>query len=149
MKMWRKDKEFQHLLNLFLDRFLKRSEEASKDMAYIMNISLLRAEILKRDFTKRQHNIVTMIYDLSNVLGKEYAVIPMLQDFELCGVSKTKIKEELLKLEAMHVIDWNKEKNHFSLQKTDEWLVGCHQGANEVRAVELMSINFKDALSRE
>jgi hypothetical protein len=106
---------------------------------------LVRSEILKRDFSKRQTNILWMIFTFSYAYGKEDAVIPKLQDFELCGVSKTNIKKELDKLTEMNVISWNEEENRFSINQTTDWEAPYQYGYSDVRSQELFFLNLKDA----
>jgi hypothetical protein len=106
---------------------------------------LVRAEILKRDFTKRQKNIIWMIFTFSFPYGKYHAVIPKLKDFELCGVSKTKIKEELNRLVELNVLSWDEGLNKFEIKSPVEWEAPYHYGYNDPRSVELFILNLKDS----
>lgn len=106
-----------------------------KDPDMVACEMFIRAEVLKRDFTKRQMNIINLICDLSYVYGKKSALITNMQDFEQCGVSKTKIRDELDKLIECSIVDWNKETNEFTLKDPTLWEVPYHSGfsGNRVR----------------
>jgi hypothetical protein len=135
---------------MILNETHHRSKQFAFDMANIGGLELenvvykslsVRTEMLKRDLTKRQVNIIHFIYALSYI--KDYAIIPKLQDFELCGISKTLIKKELEKLININVITWKKEENYFRLNEISEWNAPYHYGYNSVRAGELFEMNVK------
>ena len=106
---------------------------------------LYRAEILRRDFTKRQLKIISMIQTLSYYIGKERAIIPKMMDWEIAGISKIKIRKELEQLRDLNVVCWNEEENSFGLKDPREWLVKYHSGYNNQRAQELFILNLKDS----
>lgn len=106
---------------------------------------LIRAEILKHDFTKRQMIILMFIITFSFNYGKEWAYIPKLQDFEIAGISKRKIKNEIDKLLEMNVIEWNKEENLFRLQEPRFWDAPYNYGYNDDRSRELFLLNLQHA----
>jgi hypothetical protein len=106
---------------------------------------LIRCEIIRRDLTKRQMNIITLIFTFSHYLGKERAVIPKMRDFEICGVSKIKARSELTKLVELNVLDWNEEENSFAIKDTKEWKAKYNSGYNDDRAWELFVLNLRDA----
>jgi hypothetical protein len=106
---------------------------------------MIRAEMLKRDFTKRQLKVITFIFSFSLAYGKKYALIPQLQDFEVSGVSKTKIKKELDNLVAMRVIEVNKEESLYRILHPLEWDAPYHQGYNDMRSRELFVMNAEHA----
>ena len=108
----------------------------------------VRAEILKRDFTKRQVNLIFMIFTFSFAYGKESALIPKLQDMEMCGVSKTLVKNELEKLVDMNVITWEKnelDENIFSINNPILWTAPYHSGYNDLRSQQLFLKNLEHA----
>lgn len=106
---------------------------------------LIRTEVLKHDFTKRQMNIISMIFQLSYYLGKSKAIIPKMMDFELCGISKIKVRSELQKLVEMKVVLWDEEENSFSINDPREWIgAKYHSGYNDNRAKDLFILNMKD-----
>jgi hypothetical protein len=118
----------------------------NKDELLVKDI-LIRAEILKRNFTKRQLTILSLIVTFSFLYGKETALIPKLKDFELTGLSATKIKDELTKLVEMNIITWErgKDTNEFSINDPCEWKAAYHSTYNDIRASELFFLNLKHA----
>lgn len=94
------------------------------------------------DFTKRQSNILAFILLLSRH-NKEYiAHIPELCCFECCGISRTKVKEEILKLEAANVLTWDREKMLFQINyHADEWKVKATTLFNEKGLKKLIDLN--------
>ncbi|MET3689864.1 hypothetical protein ABIC37_005414 [Priestia megaterium] len=94
------------------------------------------------DFTKRQGNIMAFILLLSRQ-NKEYiAHVPELCDFEYCGVSRTKVKEELVKLEKANVLKWNREEMLFQINhNADEWKVKPTPLFNKDRLQKLIELN--------
>jgi hypothetical protein len=128
---------------------IKRAEllaERLKDISplemsqYTIKTIAIRSEMIKRDLTKRQYNILATIFILSYM--KDYAIIPKLMDFELSGVSKTLIKKELDKLVEMSVITWDKCNNHFSINDPMVWDAPYHYGYSNQRAEELFQLNL-------
>jgi Bacteriophage replication protein O len=108
--------------------------------------TLIRAEYAKRDFTKRQLKIIAMIFGLSYPFGKEWAVIPKMRDFELCGISKIKIRKELEVLIEMGVVEWKPEEHMFKITDPRNWTgAPYHSGYNDDRSRELFLINLKHA----
>jgi hypothetical protein len=107
---------------------------------------LIRGEILKHDFTKRQMVILMFIITFSYNYGKEYAYIPKVQDFEIAGISKKHINDELKKLLSMKVIDWNKEEKLFKINEPRFW-ENCpyNSGYNDERSRELFMLNLQHA----
>lgn len=76
----------------------------------------------KRDFTKRQANILNFLLCLM-IASQSYSVkIPMLSDFSLCGVFPNKIRAELEELVRLNVIKWNEDTNVFTINvNMNEW----------------------------
>lgn len=106
---------------------------------------VVRAEILKHDFTKRQMSILMGIYTFSYGLCKTSAYIPKLQDFQLVGVGITKIKDELRKLENMNVLEWDRENNLFTLKDFHVWEAPFISTYSETRAKEIYLLNLEHA----
>ena len=119
----------------------------NRNMDLAINEMLIRAELLKRDFTKRQLVILSYIITFSYFYGKESALIPKLKDFSLAGISPTKIKDELTKLEEMHVIKWDKGKdyNEYRINDPREWTAAYHSNYDDRRSKELFFLNLKHA----
>lgn len=121
--------------------YLKQSDEK-----HLMKDIMVRAEILKRDFTKRQQNIIWFIFTLSTAYAKEFALIPQTSDFELCGVSKNKVRQELDKLEEMNVVECEKtEKNLYRILPPIEWKAPYHRMYSDTRSRELFVMNAEHA----
>jgi hypothetical protein len=127
---------FQSIIEEYLKN--RQAEIVIKDL-------LVKSEILKRDFTKRQLNILSYIQSLSFGFGKEEALIPQTQDFELCGVSKTKARQEIDKLIEMGVINFNEVENLYSINPPSKWDASYHKGYVETRSQELFILNAIDA----
>lgn len=116
-----------------------------KTMEFTIKELLVRAEFLKRDFTKRQLKILSMIFTLSFQYGKEWALIPKMKDFELAGISKIKIRSEIDQLIDMKVIKWNQAENLFCITNPIEWTAPYHSGYSDERSRELFFLNLKHA----
>jgi hypothetical protein len=98
----------------------------------------------KYDLTKRQNVIVALIWSLSNLMGKNEAIIPQLQDFEVCGVSATKIKEELEKLINSKVIHYRSKENAYSINLNfEEWKIPLNSKWDEQRMKNLSDLNLR------
>lgn len=119
----------------------------NKDIDLLIKEMLVRAEILKRDLTKRQLVVLSFIITFSYFYGKDSALIPKLKDFSLAGISPTKVKDELVKLEEMGVIKWKRGKgtNEFSINDPREWTVPYHMNYDDRRSRELFLLNLKHA----
>jgi hypothetical protein len=109
--------------------------------------ALIRAELLKRDFTKRQLVILSFIGTFSYLYGKETAIVPKLKDFSIAGISPTKITDELTKLVEMGIITWErgKDTNEFAINDPREWQASYHSTYNDIRSRELFALNLKHA----
>lgn len=116
-----------------------------KSMEFTIRETLVRTEFLKRDFTKRQLKILSMIFTFSFQYGKEWALIPKMRDFELAGVSKIKIRSEINKLVELNVLNWNQEENLFRINDPREWEAPYHSGYSDDRSRELFFLNLKHA----
>jgi hypothetical protein len=109
-----------------------------------INELLIRAEVLKRDFTKRQLKILTIILTFSFAYGKSTAML-QLSDFALTGIPPKKINEEIRKLIEMKVITWDDVFNEFSVNDPREWEVPYHNYYDDKRSIELFMLNLKHA----
>jgi hypothetical protein len=122
------------------------SEKKYNDVSFIIEETLIRAEIIKRDFKKRQLNILSLIFIFSYGYGKEWALIPKMMDFELSGISRIKIRKELDELIGMRVIEWKKEEHLFRIKDPREWKgAPYHSGYNDDRSRELFFLNLSHA----
>jgi hypothetical protein len=99
-------------------------------------------EIISRKFTERQQKILKLILRLSYGCQKKSATIPLLTNFELCGVRIQDAKKEITYLKQCKVIEWD-GKQIYSLNKNyDEWRVSLVKEWNEEKFKELISINL-------
>jgi hypothetical protein len=106
---------------------------------------LIKAEIQKRDFTKRQLNILSLIITFSYNYGKETALLKI-NDFALCGVPAKKVNSEISKLIDSNIITWNKDFNEFSIIEPRYWKdVPYHSYYDDKRSMELFFLNLKHA----
>jgi hypothetical protein len=137
---------YERTNKVYKDLLSEPITELRKDLDLTVKELLVRTEILKHDFTKRQLSILMLIITLSYIYGKEYAVIPKLQDFELTGISKKHIKSELTKLIEMNVIEWIKENNLFRIQEPRFWVnAPYNSGYNDRRGRDLFLLNLRHA----
>lgn len=122
----------------FIDICLNRSKEIT------MKQLMVGVETCRRDLTKRQLKIIQMISMFCFMYGKDSCVIPKLMDFQLAGISKTVVNEELRDLEKMGVITWIKEpdRNIFSINDIVSWKAPYHDHYSEPRAYELFVDNL-------
>lgn len=75
-----------------------------------------------RDFTKRQANILFFLLSFTVHTKSLTTHIPTLKDFENCGVSPTKISNELKDLEEKKVIHWDRSNMNFTINPhADQW----------------------------
>ena len=101
-------------------------------------------EIIRRDFSKRQKDILLFILRLSYGCNKKTALIPKLKYFVLCGIGPTHIKKELTDLQKRNVIDWDRETMVFSFQKDYErWNLSSVRDWDKAQFNELLAVNLK------
>lgn len=106
-------------------------------------------EIIRRDFSKRQKDIILFIWRLSYGCQKKSAIIPKLKDFELCGIGAQNIRKELDYLVSCKVISWDKLETIFSVNKDyDKWQISPVRGWDEDRFRELISGNLGASTSQ-
>jgi hypothetical protein len=137
---------YDRTVNVYKDLLEDTLMNHQKDIDLIIRELLVRGEILKHDFTKRQLTILMFIITFSFNYGKEKAYIPKLQDFEIAGISKKHIKNELNKLMEMNVVTWDQEEKTFSIQEPRFW-INCpyNAGYNDARSQELFVLNLQHA----
>lgn len=100
-------------------------------------------EIIRRDFSKRQKDIILFIWRLSYGCQKKTAIIPKLKDFELCGIGYQNIRKELDYLVSCRVISWDTEDNLFTVNKDyEQWQISPVRGWDEEKFKELISKNL-------
>lgn len=133
----RTEKVYRHLLKDFIIQANTNYEIKLKEL-------LVRAEIQKRDFTKRQLNILSTIISFSFNYGKESALLKP-SDFSLTGISVKKINDELTKLIEMKVIQWDRDFNEFRIEEPRFWQAPYHKFYDDKRSQELFLLNLKHA----
>jgi phage replication O-like protein O len=106
-------------------------------------------EIIRRDFSKRQKDIILFIWRLSYGCQKKYAVIPKLKDFELCGIGAQNITNELKYLATSKVIFWDKSESIFTVNKDyEQWQISPVRGWDEEKFKELIHLNLEKKTSQ-
>jgi hypothetical protein len=120
-------------------------EHTSTDKTFFLRELYIHSEIMKYDFTKRQRAILTFIIGLSYNFGKNTCVIPLLRDFETCGVQAHKASNELQNLVEIDIISWEKETNEFGIKDPRFWKAKKNYGYKRERARELFLLNLKHA----
>lgn len=113
---------------------------------YVKLANELWDEVIRRDFTKRQKDILFLIWRLSYGCQKRSAYIPKLVYFELAGIGKNHIKNELVYLEQMRVLKWGRDEKTFEVNKNhDEWQVSPVKGFDELKLTELIRLNLQES----
>lgn len=143
------NRDHKNLSSSELANYIIKAFETITNEQRLLELTL-RGEFSRRNFTKRQLNIVHFILSLSVTLGKDYAIVAQLQDFEEGGVSRTKIKSELTKLVNLEVIEWSMRDSSthmFKIKDMDLWNVPLHAGFNDVRAKAIFYKNVLDKLT--
>ncbi|WP_159065806.1 replication protein [Gorillibacterium timonense] len=103
-------------------------------------------EVLRRDFSKRQKDILMFLWRLSYGCNQEVAIVPLLKDFSFCGVGKTNITSELAYLEQCKVIQWDRENNQFRFESNFEiWELIQVRKWDDDRFSELIHLNLKNS----
>lgn len=98
---------------------------------------------MMRDFSKRQRSILDLILRLSWGCQHKEAYIPRQSDFEIVGVGRTHIRQELEWLCNAKVITWERASMTFSFNKDyDQWRVSIARGYDERRLRELLALNI-------
>lgn len=106
-------------------------------------------ELIRRNFTKRQKDILLYVWRMSYGCNLKVAHIPKLKDFEICGVPATHIKSELKHLENANVINWDRKEKLFSIKKDyDLWQITPVVGWESERFNALIHLNLKRKTSQ-
>jgi hypothetical protein len=111
------------------------------DFGFTGGSDRIRVEVFRRNLSKRQKGIVWMIHIFSYSMNKKEAIIPYLQDFECCGIPRTKVKTELEEMERLNIIQWIREQNMFIIQDPDDWDAPINKYWNHKRFYELYKVN--------
>lgn len=101
-------------------------------------------EIMRRNFTKQQRNILDLVLRLSWGCGKHSAYIPRKNRFELCGVSEKVVGKELKHLREMRVLIFEDGADFYQIQKDYEvWQVTPVKGWDEKKYKDLVALNIQ------
>jgi DnaD/phage-associated family protein len=107
-------------------------------------------EIIRRNFTKRQKDILFFIWRLSYGCQTKSALIPKMRHFQICGVAETKIKGELEYLEQCKVLTWDRESKIFEINKDfEKWQVSPVMGWDEEQFSSLIGLNIARKTSQK
>ena len=107
-------------------------------------------EVIRRNFSKRQKDILHLIWRLSYGFGKKTALIPKMKHFTLCGVTKQNVKAELEHLETCKVISWERETNRFTFNKNhEEWIITPGKGFDSEDYKELVNLNIQEKFLKQ
>lgn len=139
---WGKD-VYENTLSLYRDMLEDSYLKLRNDSELSTKELLVRINIFKHDFTKRQLNILSFIVTMSYLCGKHFAIIPKLIDFQVAGISLSKAKIELVKLEEMNVIKWDRDENIFEICDPKRWTVPFNVEYNSDRNSQLLRLNLK------
>lgn len=105
----------------------------------------IHRELIRRKFTQRQRVIIDFILTLSWGCGKPSAIIPMLKHFELCGIRKNHIRNELTSLVELNVMIWEESLNIFQINKHyDRWKVEYVDKFEPSKMNDLISLNLEN-----
>ncbi|UOQ49633.1 replication protein [Gracilibacillus caseinilyticus] len=101
-------------------------------------------EILRRNFSKRQLNLILFIWRLSYGTGQKDCVIPNFTHFEIAGMYKQDVKKELTFLVDCAVLDWEQETMVFSINKDyHHWQITPNKKWNNDLFTQLIHTNLQ------
>ncbi|WP_010278873.1 replication protein [Paenibacillus senegalensis] len=117
-----------------------------KEHGYVGIANEIWDEVIRRNFTKRQKDILMFIWRLSYGCNRKVAHIPKQKDFELCGIRQGHIKAELEHLIDSKVILFDKEQKNYQFNKKyDEWDLSPVSQWDQERFRELLHLNLSQA----
>lgn len=100
-------------------------------------------EILRRNFSKREQNLVLFIWRLSYGTGQKDCKIDQFNKFELAGIYKQDIKKELIHLRDCNVLEWDEESMVFSINKNHKyWQISPNKNWDSDQFKELIHQNI-------
>lgn len=99
-------------------------------------------ELIRRNFSKPQLNIIFYVLRLSWGCGQPSAFIPNSADFKVCGVGQGHVADYLRQLEDSKVLII--DEPFYQVQKDfDQWQISATSGWNKKRYDELVSENIR------
>lgn len=100
-------------------------------------------EILRRNFTKRQQNLVLFIWRLSYGTGQKDCLIKQYNHFELAGIYRSDVKKELKYLKECSVLNWDEKNMIFSINKNYKlWQISPNKNWDSDRFNSLIHENI-------
>lgn len=100
-------------------------------------------ELLRRDFSKRQQNLILFIWRLSYGTGQKDCVIDKFNNLELAGMYKQDVKKELKFLRECAVLDWDEKTMVFSINKNYHlWQITPNKNWDSEKFDELIHQNL-------
>ena len=108
---------------------------------YIKLSNVLFEAMMQTDFTKRQRKILDLIIRMSYGCQKKYALLRP-TDFELVGVLRTHIKQELQKLVAANVLIIDGEKIRIN-NDPDQWLINKAKRFSQDKYTKVLRRNLE------
>jgi hypothetical protein len=113
------------------------------EKGYVRIAYELQDEILRRNFSKRQQNIILFILRLSYGTGQKDCLISKYNRFEIAGIDKSDVKNELKYLRTCKVLNWDEDSMIFSVNKNyDVWQVNPNKKWDEDKFKELIHENL-------
>ncbi|GAB2558359.1 replication protein [Gracilibacillus alcaliphilus] len=113
------------------------------EKGYIRIANELWNEILRRDFSKRQQNLILFIWRLSYGTGQKDCVIDKFKHLELAGLYKSDVKKELKFLRDCSVLNWEEETMIFSINKDYKlWQITPNKNWDSDRFNDLIHLNL-------
>ncbi len=113
------------------------------EQGHIRIANELYDEILRRNFSKRQQNLVLFIWRLSYGTGQKDCEVKQFNLFELSGIYKSDIKKELNYLRDCAVLNWNEKDMIFSINKNYKlWQISPNKNWDSDKFKELIHYNL-------
>jgi hypothetical protein len=120
------------------------AESSKTTEAHLRVAHKINEAIMQRDFSKRQRKVLDLILRLSWGCNKSVAVIPYQRDFEIVGISESKVKAELDWLISSRIITRDNDQYQFN-KNFEEWQVSRVKPFQPDKLAKLVSLNIKDA----
>ncbi|MGP4073807.1 replication protein [Piscibacillus sp. B03] len=114
------------------------------EKGYIRIANELWNEVLRRSFSKRQQNLILLIWRLSYGTGQKDCYIPKFADFEIAGLYRQDVKKELKYLRECSVLNWNEKDMIFSINKNYKmWQVNPNKNWDSEKFKHLIHQNLE------
>lgn len=105
-------------------------------------IKLWVEHVIIRNFTKRQLKILGFIYLFAIHNENMDCYIPTLASFENVGIAKTKIRQEIEKLEKLNVVSWDRKNMTFTINvDTENWKVDFCENYKPGKIKQIYTLN--------